>query len=98
MSAVFSVGLEGMCSIFNWDREKWFVLGCTTAFMNPLLMRALDKFRALRVCLRLDARCAHKATSHITSACSVILLEGACFRSGGAGQHSPLLLSLNLST
>lgn len=36
MSAVFSVGLEGMCSIFNWDREKWFVLVRTMAFINPV--------------------------------------------------------------
>lgn len=91
MSAVFSVGLEGLCSIFNWDRGKWFVLGCTTAFMNPLLMRALDRFRALRVCLRLNIHSAHKAISHITSACSMILLEGVCFRSGVAGQHSSLI-------
>lgn len=97
MSAVFSVRLEGMCSICNWDREKWFVLGCTTAFMNPRLMRALDKFRALQVCLCLNVGSAHKAISHITSACSMILLEGVCFRSGAAGKHSSLTLSLYLS-
>lgn len=38
MSADFSVGLQGMCSICNWSREKRFVLSCTVAFMSPQLL------------------------------------------------------------
>lgn len=37
-SAVFSVELEGMCSICNWSREKRSVLSCTIAFMSPQLL------------------------------------------------------------
>lgn len=80
LSAVFSVQLEGMCTIFNWGREKCFVLGCTVAFMNLQLLQDLDSFLTHGwICIQCEyADTKHREIEHITFACSTISFKCLC--------------------